>query len=105
LHHLYAVGLDVDTFSVSLEMVTFLIIIWLIAENLLNIQSLPSLICNLSSICFRKNSRNVISLFDAALGPEALGGPGALLKGKKLVGKIFEFYSRIGCNIKTFQGE
>jgi len=91
LHHLYAVGLDVDTFSVSLEMVTFLIIIWLIAENLLNIQSL---ICNLSSICFRKNSRNVISLFDAAL-----------LKGKKLVGKIFEFYSRFGCNIKTFQGE
>ena len=90
-HHLYAVGLDVDTFSVSLEMVTFLIIIWLIAENLLNIQSLPSLICNLSSICFRKNSRNVISLFDAAL-----------LKDKKLVGKIFEFDSRFGCNIKKF---
>jgi heme/copper-type cytochrome/quinol oxidase subunit 1 len=30
-HHLYAVGLDVDTLSVSLEMVTFLIIIWLYA--------------------------------------------------------------------------
>ena len=59
-HHLYAVGLDVDTLSVSLEMVTFLIIIWLIAGNFLNIQSPPSLIC-------RENSRDVISLFDAAL--------------------------------------
>jgi hypothetical protein len=91
LHHLYAVGLDVDTLSVSLEMVTFLIIIWLIAGNLLNIQSPPSLICNLSSICFRENSRDVISLFDAAL-----------LKDKKLVGKIFDFDSRFGCNIKKF---
>lgn len=41
-------------------MVTFLIIIWLIAGNFLNIQSPPSLIC-------RENSRDVISLFDAAL--------------------------------------
>jgi len=63
-HHLYAVGLDVDTLSVSLEMVTFLIIIWLIAGNF-NIQSPPSLICNLSSIW--ENNHDVISLFVPAL--------------------------------------
>ncbi len=87
-HHLYAVGLDVDTLSVSLEMVTFLIIIWLIAGNLLNIQSPPNLICNLSSICFKENSRDVISLFNAAL-----------LKDKKLVGKIFEFEEQSAGNL------
>jgi hypothetical protein len=91
LHHLYAVGLDVDTLSVSLEMVTFLIIIWLIAGNLLNIQSPPSLICNLSSICFRENSRDVISLFYAAL-----------LKDKKLVGKSFEFEEQSAGNPLVF---
>lgn len=91
MHHLYAVGLDVDTLRVSLEMVTFLIIIWLIAGSLLNIQSPPSLICNLSSICFKENSRNVISLFDAAS-----------LKDKKLVGKIFEFEEQSAGNPLVF---
>ena len=85
MHHLYVVGLDVDTLSVSLEMVTFLIIIWLIAGNFLNIQSPSSLICNLSSFWFRENNRDVISLFDPAL-----------LKDKKLVGKIFEFEQSAG---------
>jgi LAGLIDADG endonuclease len=32
-HHMYSVGLDVDTFLVSLVLVTVLIIIWLFAEN------------------------------------------------------------------------
>lgn len=90
-HHLYAVGLDVDTLSVSLEMVTFLIIIWLIAGNFLRLQSPPSLICNLSPICFRENSRYVISLFDAAL-----------LKDKKLVGKILELKEQSAGNPLVF---
>jgi hypothetical protein len=34
-HHMFSVGLDVDTFLVSLDMVTYLIIIWLFAENFL----------------------------------------------------------------------
>ena len=74
-------------------MVTFLIIIWLIAGNFLKIQSPPSLICNLSSICFRENSRDVISLFDAAL-----------LKDKKLVGKIFEFEEQSAGNLLSKEG-
>jgi hypothetical protein len=34
-HHMFSVGLDVDTFLVSLDMVTYLIIIWLYAGNFL----------------------------------------------------------------------
>ena len=34
-HHMFSVGLDVDTFLVSLDMVTYLIIIWLFAGNFL----------------------------------------------------------------------
>jgi hypothetical protein len=34
-HHMFSVGLDVDTSLVSLDMVTFLIIIWLFAGNFL----------------------------------------------------------------------
>lgn len=42
-HHMYSVGLDVDTISVSLKMVTFLFIIWLFAGNFIEKQSPPTL--------------------------------------------------------------
>lgn len=54
-----------------------------------NIQSPPSLICNLSSIW--ENSHDVISLFVPAL-----------LKGKKLVGKIFELEEQSAGNPLVF---
>lgn len=41
-HHMYIVGLDVDTNNVSLKMVTFLIIIWLFAGNFIKEQSPPA---------------------------------------------------------------
>lgn len=41
-HHMYIVGLDVDTKKVSLKMVTFLIIIWLFAGKFIKEQSPPA---------------------------------------------------------------
>jgi hypothetical protein len=41
-HHMYSVGLDVDTESVSLIMVTLLIIIWLFAGNFIKRKSPPA---------------------------------------------------------------
>jgi hypothetical protein len=68
LHHMFSIGLDVDTFLVSLNMVTYLIIIWLFAENFLKRVSTTmfsivgkifnsNLINNNLSVIFRLNEK------------------------------------------------
>jgi hypothetical protein len=67
-HHMFSVGLDVDTSLVSLDMVTYLIIIWLFAGNFLFRVSPPmftivgkicnsNLIFNMKDLFFRLNEK------------------------------------------------